>query len=48
MNETEKDYTCMECSVAYILIWTSKNAPERCPFCGAYVEEPETDEDNWD
>ena len=48
MTEIEKDYDCMECAESFILVWTSKTNPQHCPFCGAYIETPEEDEDNWD
>ena len=48
MSEVEKDFDCTQCGESYIITWTSHRNPSHCPFCGAYVETPEEDEDNWD
>jgi HK97 family phage prohead protease len=48
MSEIEKDFDCTQCGESYIVTWTSHRDPSHCPFCGAYVETPEEDEDNWD
>ena len=48
MSEVEKVYECIECTESFTIIWRGKTDPEHCPFCGAFIEAPEEDEDNWD
>ena len=48
MSEVEQEYSCHECGDSFILIWNGYSNPEHCAFCGAFIETPEDDEDNWD
>tara|TARA_B110000967_G_C18372381_1_gene311194 strand:+ start:152 stop:325 length:174 start_codon:yes stop_codon:yes gene_type:complete len=48
MAKIKKPMWCIECGAEYVVIHEKKHIIEYCPMCGADIEEPEEDDEEFE